>query len=53
MAYELATQLIAAGESVAWLGLLDTPAPSMLRRRPSQRELFLLYASRGRRVLIR
>jgi thioesterase domain-containing protein len=53
LAYELATQLIAAGESVAWLGLLDTPFSGVLGRRPSQAQLFLLYASRGWRELVR
>ena len=53
LAYELATRLVAAGESVAWLGLLDTPFPGVLARRPSQAQLFRLYASRGWRVLVR
>lgn len=53
LAYELATQLIAMGESVAWLGLLDTPSPSFSGQHPSQRQLFGLYASRGWPVLVR
>ncbi|MDX6323718.1 MAG: hypothetical protein QOK15_72, partial [Nocardioidaceae bacterium] len=53
LAYELATQLIAAGESVAWLGLVDTPFPGVLGRRPSQTQLFKLYASRGWLTLLR
>jgi amino acid adenylation domain-containing protein len=53
LAYELATQLIAEGERVAWLGLLDTPFSGVLGRRPSRAQLFMLYAGRGWRVLVR
>jgi amino acid adenylation domain-containing protein len=31
VAYEIAHQIVDAGEQVSWLGVLDTPAPSMLQ----------------------
>lgn len=52
LAYELATRLIAVGEEVSWLGMLDSASSGAFRRRPSQRQLLLHYASRGPRVLV-
>ncbi len=52
VAYELARQLIEAGESVAWLGMLDSASSTVLGQRPSRRELFAHYARRGPRVLL-
>lgn len=53
LAYELARQLTAAGEEVAWLGLLDSGCATGRARRRSQRELLVLYARRGPLVLLR
>lgn len=52
LAYQLASLLIAAGESVTWLGMLDSASSTVLGRRPSGLQLFLHYASRGPRVLL-
>jgi len=63
VAYELARQLVDAGEEVGWLGIFDTPAPPlmqlmrttwgrlrrMLRRPP--REQWVKYRVVGKRIL--
>jgi thioesterase domain-containing protein len=51
-AYELARQLIAGGERVAWLGMLDSASSTVLGKRPARRQLLVHYARRGPRVLL-
>jgi amino acid adenylation domain-containing protein len=49
LAYELAGCLRAAGEQVAWLGLLDAGTPAWLRKELSLRQLAIRLRRRGPR----
>jgi len=49
LAYEIAGRLRAAGEQVAWLGILESPTPAWTRRELSPRRLAARLRRRGPR----